>query len=119
MARIQEAKKGNGIPLTSTLSDLVSEQLQESLEFRKALLSRAVGCMLEGDVEVGKSLLRKYVNGTIGFIALGHALGKSSKTLMQMLGPKGNPHIRNFFDIVAYLQKVEGAALEVVDRNAA
>jgi len=119
MAGIQEAKKGTRVALTSSFNDLVSEQLQDSQDFRKALLSRAVGCMLEGDLEVGKSLLRKYVNGTIGFIALGHALGKSSKTLMQMLGPKGNPQIRNFFEIVAYLQKVEGAALEVVDRNAA
>ena len=88
--------------------------LQEDAEFRKALLAQTVEVMLEGEIEVGKGLLRKYVNGTIGFIKLGAALGKSSKTLMQMLGPKGNPHIRNFFEIVAYLQKFEGITLQVV-----
>lgn len=36
-----------------------------------------------------------------------------------MLGPKGNPQLRNFFEIVAYLQKVEERVLEVVDRKAA
>jgi hypothetical protein len=34
---------------------------------------------------------------------------------MQMLGPKGNPTIRNFFEIVSYLQEVEGSALQVID----
>ena len=75
-------------------------------------------CMVLGEVEIGKSLIRKYVNATVGFIMLGEALGKSSKTLMQMLGPKGNPNIRNFFDIVAYLQKADGFELTVVNGDA-
>jgi len=50
---------------------------------------------------------------------MGQALGRSPKTLMRMLGPKGNPQIRNFFEIIAYLQKVGGRVLEVVDRTSA
>jgi hypothetical protein len=38
---------------------------------------------------------------------------KSPKSLMRMLGPKGNPQARNFFEIVAYLQKKEGLRLKV------
>jgi hypothetical protein len=34
---------------------------------------------------------------------------------MQMLGPRGNPTITNFFEIVSYLQKVEGSSLAVID----
>jgi hypothetical protein len=30
-----------------------------------------------------------------------------------MLSPEGNPQARNLFDIVAYLQKLEGTVLEV------
>jgi len=119
MAGIQKTQREKIVSLTKSFNDTVHEELQESREFRKSYLVASLGCMLNGELEVGKLMLRRYINATIGFIALGHALGKSSKTLMQMLGPKGNPHIRNFFDIVAYLQKVEGAALEVVDRNAA
>jgi DNA-binding phage protein len=92
--------------------------LREDAELRKILLARSVECMLAGDVQIGKSLLRKYVNATLGFIALSEALGKSSKTLMQMLGPKGNPNIRNFFEIVAYLQKADGFELTVVNGDA-
>jgi len=32
---------------------------------------------------------------------------------MRMLGPKGNPQARIFFEIVAYLQKKEGLRLKV------
>jgi hypothetical protein len=58
-------------------------------------------------------VLREYINGTVGFIALGEALSKSPKSLMRMLSPGGNPHARNLFEMVAYLQKAEGAVLEV------
>ncbi len=71
------------------------------------------------DLETGKSILRKYINGTVGFIQLGTDLGRSPKVLMRMLGPKGNPQARGLFEIVAHLQKIEGTMLEVIDGAAA
>jgi hypothetical protein len=32
---------------------------------------------------------------------------------MRMLSPTGNPQARNLFEMVAYLQKIEGTVLEV------
>jgi DNA-binding phage protein len=103
---------------TRDFNETVRADLQHSAEYRRAYLREAVGCVVSGDVETGKSVLRKYINGTVGFMALGEAVGRSSKTLMQMLGPKGNPTITNFFEIVTYLQKVEGSALQVIDAPA-
>jgi len=117
--RVQGRKKGADMPLGKEFKETVKAQLEKSTGFRRALLREAVNCLVAGDVETGKSVLRTYINGTVGFIRLGEALGRSPKTLMRMLGPKGNPQIRNFFEIVAYLQKVEGTVLEVVDRKAA
>jgi DNA-binding phage protein len=103
---------------TRDFNETVRADLQHSPEYRRAYLREAVGSVVSGDVETGKSVLRKYINGTVGFMALGEAVGRSSKTLMQMLGPKGNPTITNFFEIVTYLQKVEGSALQVIDAPA-
>ena len=103
---------------TKDFNETVRADLQHSAEYRRAYLREAVDCVVSGEVETGKSVLRKYVNGTVGFVALGEAVGRSSKTLMQMLGPKGNPTITNFFEIVSYLQKVEGSALQVIDAPA-
>lgn len=106
------------MPLTKDFNDTVRKQLETSAGFRRALLKEAIGCMIDGDVETGKSVLRKYINGTVGFIKLGRDLGRSPKVLMRMFSAKGNPQAKNLFEIVAYLQKIEGTKLKVIDRAA-
>ncbi|MBA2680559.1 MAG: transcriptional regulator [Ktedonobacteraceae bacterium] len=98
---------------TRKFSESIQVNLQNSAEYRRELLSEAVACMVSGDLDTGKIVLREYVNGTIGFQELGTALGRSSKSLMRMLGPQGNPQARNLFEMVAYLQKIEGTVLHV------
>jgi len=107
------------MPLTKSFNETIKSKLQQSEGFRRALLTEAVGCMISGDVETGKSVLRKYINGTVGFVKLGADLGRSPKVLMRMFSSTGNPQAKNLFEIVAYLQKIEGTVLEVVDRAAA
>jgi len=82
-------------------------------DFRREFLREAVSHMLAGDLDTAKPVLREYVNGTIGFIELGKALSKSPKSLMRMLSPSGNPQARNLFELIAYLQKMDGTVLEV------
>jgi hypothetical protein len=98
--------------LTRSFRETIQEQLEHK-KFRREFLGQAVGNMLAGDLETAKSVLREYINGTVGFVALGEAVGKSPKSLMRMLSAQGNPHARNVFEIVAYLQKVDGMVLEV------
>jgi len=106
------------MPLTKDFNETVKNRLQRSKGFRRALLREAVSSMIAGDVETGKSVLRKYINGTIGFVQLGADLARSPKVLMRMFSATGNPQAKNLFEIVAYLQKIEGTVLEVVDRAA-
>jgi hypothetical protein len=104
--------------LTRSFNDTIKSRIQQSEGFRRALLREAIGCMISGDLETGKSVLRKYINGTVGFVKLGADLGRSPKVLMRMFSPTGNPQAKNLFEIVAYLQKIEGTVLEVVERAA-
>jgi hypothetical protein len=98
--------------LTRSFRETIKEQLADG-EFRREFLREAVGNMVAGDLETAKSVLREYINGTLGFVALGRALAKSPKSLMRMLSPDGNPQARNLFEMVAYLQQLEGAVFEV------
>jgi hypothetical protein len=107
------------MPLTKSFNETVRADLQKNPEFRRALLREAVGCMVNGDLDTGKSILRQYINGTIGFIKLGADLERSPKVLMRMFSPSGNPQARNLFEIIAHLQKIDGTVLEVIDRTAA
>ena len=87
--------------------------LQRDPAFREALLTEAVDCLLFSDVETGKSLLRDYVNATIGFGELGGLTEKSPMSLMRMLSSTGNPQARNLFEIIDCLQQQEGVHLKV------
>jgi DNA-binding phage protein len=101
------------LALTRDFQETVKEMMDASPAFRRELLREAMNTMMEGDIETGKAVLRRYINGTIGFPRLAEAMNRSPKSLMRMLGPDGNPQAKNLFEIVALLQKSEGVRLEL------
>ena len=105
--------------LTKDFKETIQARAQRDSAFRKALLQEGVECLLAGDVDTGKAVLRDYINATIGFEELSEVFGKSSKSLMRMFGPKGNPQAGNLFAVIGYLQEREGVHLEVKARKVA
>ena len=105
--------------LTKDFKETIQARAQRDSAFRKALLQQGIECLLAGDVDTGKAVLRDYINATIGFEELSEVFGKSSKSLMRMFGPKGNPQAGNLFAVIGYLQEREGVHLEVKARKVA
>ena len=99
--------------LTRSFKETIKDRVERDRAFREELLKEGVEYLLTGDVDTGKAILRDYINATIGFNALGSLTDKSPKSLMRMLGPKGNPQARNLFEIIAYLQQRESIHLKV------
>ncbi len=99
--------------LTRDFKETVQARAQRDPAFREGLLQEGVECLLSGDVDTGKVLLRDYVNATIGFEELGSLTNKPPKSLMRMFGPAGNPHARNLFEVINRMQQHEGVQLEV------
>ncbi len=99
--------------LTKDFTDTVRARAQSDPEFRAELLREAIQCLISGDLESGQAVLRDYINATLGFEELGARTQRSPKSLMRMLGPKGNPQARNLFEIIDCLQRNEGVHLEV------
>lgn len=99
--------------LTRDFKETVQARAERDPAFREALLEEGVECLLSGDVDTGKAILRTTINATIGFEELARLTGKSPKSLMRMFGPTGNPQARNLFDIISILQKHEGVRLTV------
>ena len=77
--------------LTRDFKETVQARVERDPAFREALLKEGVQCLLSGDVETGKAVLRNYINATIGFEELGGLTHKSPKSLMRMLSSKDNP----------------------------
>ena len=105
--------------LTKDFKDTIQARAQRDSTFRKALLQEGVEYLLAGDIDTGKAVLRDYINATIGFEELSRALDKSSKSLLRMFGPKGNPQAKNLFAVINYLWEQEGIHLEVKTRKVA
>jgi DNA-binding phage protein len=101
------------MPLTRSFKEFVKSRIDHDPEFRQALFQEAVQTMLDGDVETAKSVLRDYINATVGFEALAEATGMPPKSLMRMFGPKGNPTAVNLFGVIVALQESTGVHLEV------
>lgn len=99
--------------LTRDFKETILARVRRDAGFRRALLREGIENFLAGDVETGKIILRDFINATVGFTKLGNVTRRSAKSLMRMLGPKGNPQARNLFEIVAYLQRAEGVRFEL------
>lgn len=99
--------------LTRDFKETVQARARRDPAFREGLLKEGIECLLSGDVDAGKVILRDYVNATIGFEELGALTNKPPKSLMRMFGPGGNPHARNLFEVISTMQQHEGVQLEV------
>jgi DNA-binding phage protein len=101
------------MPLTRSFKSTVLSRVQGDRKFRDALLGEAVQTLLAGDLDTGKSILRDYINATLGFAELAEATGTPSKSLMRMFSPKGNPQARHLLAVIHSLQERTGVRLKV------
>lgn len=100
--------------LTRDFRETVQARVRSDRKFRHGLLRDAIEALLGGEGDLGREILRDFINATSGFPALAEMTGIHVKTLHQMFGPKGNPTAANLFNIIACLQEQEGVRLRVV-----
>lgn len=101
------------MPLTKDFKMTVMARAHHDKAFCNAMLTEAINEFLTGDVDVGKAILRDYINATISFEILSAMLEKNPKSLMRMLSPKGNPTSRALFDIFHVIQKVKKVKINI------
>ena len=93
--------------ITRDFKETVQERALRDPEFREGMLRESIECMLTGDLQTGKALLRDYINAVIGFEELAKLTKKDPKSLMRMLSADGNPTASNLFDVICILEKKE------------
>ncbi len=99
------------MPLTRSFKETVQARAQRDPAFREALLTEAVDALLAGDMETGKSVLRDFINATVGFEQLARETKMPPKSLMRMFSRSGNPKARNLFGVIGELQRQSGVQL--------
>lgn len=99
--------------LTRDFKETIRARAERDPKFRKELLREGIECLLSGDIATAKTILRDYINATVGFAEVAEHTHISSKSLMRMLGPAGNPRADNLFEVVSFLQLREGVRFHV------
>ena len=104
--------------LTRAFKETVQARIRKDRTYREELLRAEVECLLAGDLDTGKAILRDYINAMIGFEKLSRLTGRPAKSLMGMLKYRGNPQARNLFEVIGQLQRIEGLHFELSLRAA-
>ena len=98
------------MPLTRDFKETIKARAGRDPEFRGALIAEAVECLLDNDFEAAKSILRDYINATMGFDELAREVGTPPESLMRMLGPRGNPQAKSLLPVIAHIRRREKMA---------
>jgi DNA-binding phage protein len=85
--------------LTRDYKETVLADIKRDPKFARALYAEAVNALLEGETDVGLSMLRDLVHAGITFKELSKQTGLGEKTLHRMLSSRGNPTTRNLFAV--------------------
>lgn len=93
--------------LTREFKDTVMELCKDP-EYRKGLLLEALESYLEGDIVVGNSLLRDYLNGTQAFGEVAKEMQMQEAGLRRMVSANGNATAKNLFRLFKICQGREG-----------
>ncbi len=101
------------MPLSRSFRETVMARVQKDAEFRTEMISEATTAFLDGDIATGKSLLRDYLNATESLPYIAQSIKKDDKSIRRMLGPNGNPTLKNFIELLHACQQVEKIRFEV------
>ena len=93
------------MPLTRDFRETVKARVDRDPEFRAGLYAEAVQALLDGDLATTKILLRDFTNATVGFEKLSSRMDLPAKSVMRMLGPKGNPQASSLLRALSFLQE--------------
>jgi hypothetical protein len=61
------------MPLTRDFRDTIRDRAQRDPKFRKELLREGLEAMLSGDITLAKTILRDYIDATVGFTGMAEA----------------------------------------------
>ena len=101
------------MPLTRDFMETVQARAWRDPSFREGLLEEGVECLLAGDFDAGRIVLRDYIYAAIGFEKLVSLTNRPPESLMRMFGPSGDPRTLSLLEVISRVQQHDGIRLEV------
>jgi DNA-binding phage protein len=93
--------------------EIVEARVGRESGFAADLLQEAAQCVLGGELEAARNLIRNVIKGSIGYAKLSASTGTPETSLIRMFGPNGNPTAENLSAVFVHLQRLGGVRLRV------
>ena len=99
------------MPLTRDFKETIQARIESDPVFREELFKEGIECLLSGDVDTGKAVLRDYINATIGFPGAWRIDREiSQEPDADVRSQRQPPSPKTCFQIIGFLQKQRGVA---------
>ncbi|WP_419660874.1 hypothetical protein Dvar_12780 [Desulfosarcina variabilis str. Montpellier] len=98
---------------TREFKETVQLRVKQDPEYRKELIIEATNAFLDDDVSKGKTMLRDYLNATEALPDIARELGLDEKSIRRMIGPRDNPTLNNFINLLGACKRRENLELKV------
>lgn len=102
-----------GHPLTVSNHLATVEFLRDRPEHRTAILAEGIQCMLNGEIEVGRGMVKYCVDADLDYSGLADITGQPVESVTLMFGRGSNPKLQEFFEAVSCISRREGIELAV------
>jgi DNA-binding phage protein len=98
--------------LTRDFKETIIERAKKDQAYRQGMLTRGMAYLMaagnDEDLHVGRSLIRDYINATIGFTTLAKRTRIPKESIMRMFGANGNPELKKLNAVLHVLLDKEG-----------
>lgn len=99
--------------MMSTVDQTIAARSRADSTFRNGLLADACTAFTRNDLAVTKTLIRHYIDASVGFQQLAEEMSKSPKSLMRMFSTAGNLTSEHLSEVFGLLQAHSGITLSV------
>ncbi len=98
------------MPLTRDFRETVQARVKSDAAYRRGLLSDSLESLLSGEIELGKELLRDYINATVGFPKLSERPSCTSRRCTRCSEPRAIPRLLTYSELwpIYSVQKASG-----------
>ncbi len=94
--------------------EILSKRLNDNPDAKNSLLAEVINLLLENDIATSKDVLNSYIIATIGFEELARTIDMQPDDIMTMLNSDDTPNMKEFFNIITTLQKMNNMSFTVI-----
>ena len=103
--------------LTVDVKEAIIARARSDSEFADGILEQSAECLLNGEVNVGKLILRDYIDAILGIEQLSRLTGMPPDDIEHMLEPDGSPETDDLLETINCIRQHKDTHIQHKDTH--